>query len=344
MQLYRSIDDYLGPGDSRFFGSGFRRAEYEVTDIAVRAGAIPEPEIRAWIGVRYPSDWSTKAERTDLRPHLSSIDVMVLAAQLSEIHLAHAYGLDGSQRRMSWLRKVSLRAGKEPQEDLLRISGSAAPVETGSAQAEPAPGPDGMLVSTYDCAIGVMRARCEIVHPVGRLGPDHAVYLSADDALGPTRVRYFGDGFKARRQVINNVAVDMNDLTASACVQVQPITRTAEIVVPTEGMDGGFQPSFSLVDGFVTSLQLGQVLLYELDSIPREHSNTLWMVRSTVEVAGPRRPYAEPMAARTTITRKRLLPLRGATWRNVDFTSNCGGVSLRASFAHELPVTTGVHR
>jgi hypothetical protein len=31
------------------------------------------------------------------------------------------------------------------------------------------------------------------------------------------------------------------------------------------------------------------------------------------------------------------VPLRGGTWRNVDFTSSCGGVAMHASFAHEIP-------
>jgi hypothetical protein len=340
-QAYRSIDDYLGPGNQRFFASGFRRAKYDVAEVAVSAGDRPAPALdgpaldgpapgaRASIGLSYPSDWSTKAERTDLRPHLSTIDLLVLSAQLSELHLAHAYSLDSRLRRMSWLRKVSLRAGRVPQEDLLGMSGSAVLVST-----EPVPGSDRLHASVYDCAVGVMRARIEIVHPVAGAGGGRWTYQSMEQALGPASSRYYGDGFKSRRQVITDVAVDLDQLAASANVGVEP---AGEIAVPVDGIEGRFQPTFTMVDAFVTSLQLGQVLLYELDSVPRERSNTLWMVRTSLESDAPHRPYTGGLSVRTAITRKHLLPMRGGTWRNVDFTSSCGGVTMRASFAHEIP-------
>jgi hypothetical protein len=345
-QLYRSIDDYLGPGDTRFFASGFRRAEYDVTGIAVHGPGnpgpgSPGPGSTARIGIGYPSNWSTKAERTDLRPHLSTIDLLVLSVQLAEMHLMRTHGLDAGQRRVSWLRKVSLRAGKVPQENLRHMEASAVPAGPGPV---PFPDADGMWVSAYDCAVGVMRARCEIVHPAGNpvpaaTGPGEAGYRSVEEALGPAAGRYYGDGFKSRRQVITDVAVDMSQTTATADVRVAPATAGA--ATPAEGIEGGFQPSFTMVDAFVSSLQLGQVLLYELDSIPREQSNTLWMVRTVLESAGPLRLGPGPVPARMAIGRKQLLPLRGGMWRTVDFTGDCGGVALRSSFAHEVPRQRG---
>lgn len=333
-QAYRSIDDYLGPSSSRFFASGFRRAEYEVSDIAVRAGSPAAPQgqdagTSARVAISYPSDWSTKAARTDLRPHLSTIDLLVLSAQLSEAHLMRAFSLDGRSRAMAWLRKVSLRAGQLPQENLRDMAGSAVLAST-----KPVPGSDRLHASVYDCAVGVMRARLEIVHPVGAPVSGGWVYQSLEQALGPSPARYYGDGFKTRRQVITDVAVDLERLVASAVVDVSPVTDGPP---PAAGVEGRFQPTFSMVDAFVSSLQLGQVLLYELDSVPREQSNTLWMVRTSLESETPHRPYVGGVPARTAITRKHLVPLRGGTWRNVDFTSTCGGVTMRASFAHEIP-------
>jgi hypothetical protein len=235
----------------------------EAGEVAVCAGdhAAPAPDgrragARARIGLSYPSDWFTKAERTDLRPHLSTIDLLVLSAQLSEIHLAHAYTLDNRLRRISWLRKVSLRAGPAPQEELLGMPSSAVPVST-----EPVPGSDRLHASVYDCAVGVMRARIEIVHPVAGAVSGQWTYPSMEQALGPAPSRYYGDGFKSRRQVITDVAVDLDQLVASAQVGVEP---AGEIAVPVDGIEGRFQPTFTMVDAFVTSLQLGQVLLYEL--------------------------------------------------------------------------------
>src|SRR5205823_3692700 len=109
----------------------------------------------------------------------------------------------------------------------------------------------------------------------------------------------------------------------------------------TEGLDGGTQPSVSPIDCFVVNLQLAQVLLYELDSLRREDSNTLWMMQSVLESADAPRPLTatepEPLPVRTSIVGKRLLPLRGGTWRSVDVRGALAGIEMRSAFAHELP-------
>jgi hypothetical protein len=278
--------------------------------------------------VDYPADWSRKRD-ADLRPHLSTVDMLMLGVQLSEAHLAHAYGLDDDMRGGMWLRKVSLRAGSTPQEDLLDLEGSARLRET-----RPASGSDGGFVSVYECAVGVMRARCEIAHPIARTDISETKYESLDDVLGDPAARYYGDGFKAQQHRIEGVHVDMSDLRSSASVGIDQLGSGG---MPSEGTEGRYQPSLSLLDCFVVNLQLVQVMMYELDSVNRKDSNTLWMLRTTLETDRPHRPYGDAVPARAAITGKHLLPLRGGTWRNVDVRGDCGGVSLRSSFAHELP-------
>ncbi|MET9862625.1 AvrD family protein [Streptomyces smyrnaeus] len=109
------------------------------------------------------------------------------------------------------------------------------------------------------------------------------------------------------------------------------------------GIDGSRRPVPSLIDCFVTNLQLAQVLMYELDGVARSESNTLWMLRTVLDAAPePSAPSACTTAARsfpvhTRVTGKHLLPLRGGTWRNVEIAGEFAGVSLRCSLAHELP-------
>ncbi|MGA2828019.1 MAG: AvrD family protein [Streptosporangiaceae bacterium] len=327
---YRSIDDYLGPGENRFFARGYRRAEYQVTDVIVTPPGDPgRSGTRASVTIGYPADWSTKADNVDLRPHLSTVDMLVLGVQLSEAHLAHAYGLDHRQRQGMWLRKVTLRAGSAPQEELTGLTGSATLRGTRAL-----PGPAGAFVSSYDCTIGAMQARCEIEHPIAGRAVSERAYASIEDALGPAARRYYGDGFKTRQHRIDDVRLDLATLRAAATVPIGPVG--ADVPLP-DGIEGNYQPSVSMIDCFVVNLQLVQVLLYELDSIPRQQSNTLWMVKTVLEAAQPHRPYAAAMDTEAAITGKHLLPLRGGTWRNADITGACGGITLRASFAHELP-------
>lgn len=327
--LYESIDDYLGPGENRFFGRGYRRAEYQVGDIVVTPATDLGRGVRASITIHYPADWSTKTCDGDLRPHLSTVDMLVLGVQLSEIHLTHAYGLDERTRRRMWLRKVTLRAGSTPQEDLVGLGGSATLRET-----RPLLGSVDVFVSVYDCRIGAMRARCEVEHRIGRPATGEATYASIEDILGAAVPRYYGEGFKFRQQRIEDVRVDMADLRSAATVRVEP---TDDSVVPGEGIEGNYQPSLSLIDCFVVDLQLVQVLMYEMDSVRRQDSNTLWMLTTVLDATRPDRPCSVPLETRAAIVKKHLVPLRGGRWRNVEIQGTCGGVSLRSSFAHELP-------
>lgn len=327
---YDSIDDYLGPGDTRFFASGYRRASHYIDAIVSTPADSVEPGVKTNVTVEYPSDWSKKTGEMDITPHLSSVDMIVLATQMSEIHLTHAYGLDESTRRNIRLLRVTLKAGTTPQEALNKISATAVLRETKAASNE-----DGVYVSVYDCEVGVMQARCEIQHPIATRSATEGHFGSTEEILGPPASRYYGEGFKFNRQFIEDVRVDMDTLDAEAAVRIEPVRGDQK---PEEGVEGRYQPSVSMIDCFVVSLQLAQVMIYELDSVNRRDSNTLWMLNTDLRAEKAHRPYdTGPLLARTTIEDKHLLSLNGSTWRNVDVVGDFGGIHLQCSFAHALP-------
>jgi hypothetical protein len=77
--------------------------------------------------------------------------------------------------------------------------------------------------------------------------------------------------------------------------------------------------------------------MYELDSIDRAGSNTLWMLRTVIEAASPDRPWTAPLPATAAVVDRKLLPVGERTYRAVDIVGGCGAVGLRASLAHALP-------
>ncbi|MFF5546146.1 AvrD family protein [Streptomyces olivaceoviridis] len=325
-----SIDDYLGPSETRFFSRGYQRAGYRVRDVVVTPADAPDAGVRATVDVTYPADWSRKKDGTDLRPHLSTVDALVLGVQLAELHLAHGYGLDGAARTRMRLRKVVLRAGGAPQEELTDIPLAARLVRT-----EELPG-SARHLSVHDCTVGNLRVRCEIEHDIATRTVEEARHESLEKALGPGTERFWGEGFKNRRHFIHDVRVDLDALAARADVHFAP-----EPDAGREGIEGDTQPSVSLIDAFVVNLQLVQVLMYELDSISRAESNTLWMMQTVLEAPrdgspAPGGPDA-PAVAEAALTGKRLLPLRGGIWRSVEIKAGLAGVRLRCGFAHELP-------
>ena len=329
--LLKSIDEYLGPSETRFFSRGYQRAEYKVRDVVVTPVEAPDAGVRAAVDVGYPADWSRKKDGTDLRPHLSTVDALVLGVQLADLHLAHGYGLNDETRRRMRLRKVVLRAGGAPQEELKGIPLAARMVKT-----EALPGLPARFLTTHDCTVGNLRVRTEIEHDVVTRVVEEARHESLEHALGPGERRFWGEGFKKRRHVITDVRVDMDDLAAQADVHFAPEPEPTR-----EGIEGDRQPSISLVDAFVVNLQLVQVLMYELDGVSRAESNTLWMMQTVLESAPvpaelPEHPD-RPRLARAALTGKRLLPLRGGIWRSVEVKAELAGVTLRCGFAHELP-------
>jgi hypothetical protein len=295
---------------------------YRYTDVVDHAGAPTQ----AQVGIEYPVDWSVKARTKPLRPHLSTLDALVLAANLAEFHLARVHGLDDGQRRRAWLRRVDIRAAATPFEAGL----DRLPVEASVRSTTPLDDQLAGYVSTVDCTVGSMRVRCEIAHERTEDSPQTPATLS--DVADGAPLRLFGDGYRDQHQAVQHVVVDVPDERAFAVVRVDAARSRL-----TDGLEAAYQPSISMIDSFVVSLQLGQVLLYELDGVRRANSNTLWMRRTTLTADSPLRPAGEPVAATTALTDSRLMTVRGATWRTATIAGDVGGVRTSCSVAHELP-------
>lgn len=336
-----SVTDYLGPPEKRFFSGGYRKAEHSVTGVRLTPAGAEQAGVTARVDVAYPSDWSKKKDGIDLPPHLSSIDTLVLAAQLAEAHLTHAYALNEEQRAAMRLRRVKLTAGTTPQEELTGLEARALLLET-----RPLEGAPGRSLSVYDCRIAKMRARCEVEHATGGRTGFSGSHDTLQDLLGPAELRYYGTGFTNYAQHIDSVSADLDELTAEAAVRLtRDEDAPATAATATAGIGGAQRPAPSMIDCFVTNLQLAQILMYELDAVRRADSNTLWMLRTVLTAQGdgpganvpPGAAPARPLPLSTRITGKHLLPLRGGTWRNVEVAGEFAGVSLRCSLAHELP-------
>ena len=328
-----SVDDHLGPAEQRFFGRGFRRVGYDIGATHLARTAAGTLLVRSSVGVHYPADWSKKAAGTDLRPHFSTVDGIVIAAQLAEACLSGT----GADLRDAWLRKVRITAGANPQEDLGRL-----PAEATLRRTDPVPQDSSRAVSVVDCAVGTMRLRCEVEHAhapaPARPVPEERTHPGLDALLGPAANRYFGVGFTSRRQYVRDVEVDHRTLSAVATLTV---AQEDGAPVPTAGLEGAHQPSASVIDAFVTALQLAQIMLYDLDGMRRQDSDTLWMRQTTLTASRPDRP-AEGIPVSTRLDDPGLLRMGGDTWRTLDVVAELAGLHVRSALAHRLPEGTAV--
>lgn len=331
--LLDSVDDYLGPGEKRFFGSGFRRVQYRYDKVEMTGGRDVPTELGSRLDVVYPADWSTKAKtRGDLRPHLSTVDGLIIAVHMSETVLTHALGLGPESRRAGRVLSVRIKAGTEPDEELTGL-----PVRT-TVLGVPVPDSEGEAVSRLQTMVGAMRVRTDLRHP--QPGPTSggpvatAAYGSPAELLGPVERQYYGTGFAARTQSVRKVAVRVAEARAHAVVDVAQEPGT---VLATEGTEGLYQPFVGLIDTFVTSLQLGQILLYETDGISRGASNTLWMRTTVLQASAEPDPirYETPLDVR--LENSTLLRRDEEIWRAADIVGRLAGNTVRCSVAHRLP-------
>lgn len=328
--FHRSVDDVLGPRSRRFFGEGYKRAEHEIRDVTVTGGPGQATRADATVRVRYPSDWSRKGDK-DQRPHLSTVDVLVIGAQLCEVLLAGALGLTTQEQSEAVLIRARIKAGTTPVED--DLDGFAASAHLTSTS--PAPGLPDQFFSTVDCKVGTLRMTCTVRHACATQIPSLPVrHTSVRAALGELHTRLFGTGFTARQQFVEDVELDLPASRASAAVRIDEAAAHA----PAVGLEAGLRSCASPVDAFVVGLQLGQVLLYALDKVPRSRSNTLWM-RETVLDLDPGRASLRASAGTTAwLERSRQLTnSRGEVWRSADIVSEFHGIGLRCSVAHRLP-------
>jgi hypothetical protein len=274
------IDDYLGPAETRFFGSGFRRVAY---DLGETRSAGPDA-IRLDAAVICPPEWSHKSGVAQ-RPHLSTLDVLILASEAAGRQLAPGTGR---------LRRIDIGAGTEPYEDGL------ARVRVESALA----GREGRTLR-FGATVANMRLRLLVDESAARATP------------------LYGTPYHLRRQVIDDIELDGQRATA------------AVTLVPTDG--DVHDARASMVDAFVVTLQLGQVLLYELDGLARGASSTLWMRQTTVtDDGGPVAPRG-PIAAHAGLAATSVLSRRGERWRTATLTGELLGVMTRCAVAHRLP-------
>jgi hypothetical protein len=260
---------------------------------------------------------------------------LALAVSLVEAHLACAGRLSDARLRRAWLCRAQVRAGARPHEEL-----DAFPATARLLRSWPNGRADTPVSSEYDCRIGQLRVRCTLAHePAGRPATGPVRYRVLDDILGPAAGRLYGEGYKAHQLHAVEVRVELAEQRVLARQSVRPGPAQREV---SRGAEAAYAPSVSVIDGIVGIAQLAQTLLYALDAVPRERSDTLWMRRFEVAAGAPSRPCGEPFSTAAELTRNRVVTLAGESWRAIELrTDDFAGMSGSCSLAHRLPENPG---
>lgn len=285
------------------------------------AGLVSAPDdtgtvqTRGTADVSYPRSWSRKTDSGGLAPHLSTIDGIVLGAQLVEHHLTHVLGVSEADLRVAWLVSVAVRAGTRPVEDMTSIPASCT------------------------CRRDEQRVDCQC--RIGSLVVDLVVQLpqlpaAVGDGTGgsrPRRAGLYGGGYRGYRFDSYVLDVDVDARAASA--------RHVAIARPTvtlDGLDAGYVPSLTHMDLLRLSAQTAQILIYAIDGVERSEADTLWMRRARFEASAPRRPIDSPIDATLRVVREQTLDRGGQRWRMYDVAiEGVPHMSANASLAYAVP-------
>lgn len=320
-----AIDDLLGPSASRFFGSGYRGTDPRLRSVVVRHdGAASRLEARGSISV--VERWSTKGD-VDQLPHLSTTDVLVLAVQAAEILLAATFSPAFLVDVV--LRRVVVVAGKEPVEGAHQDFAVSARLDDACRDRD---------VSVH-AFVGTMTVEVTVHRPLAVAGRVDLTVASPDELLGDTARRVHGAGYASRSVDVREVATVGHDEAHARLVA----TTLPGAVGQDLGIGATARPSLSFVEAFVATLQLAQVLLYELDHVPRADSSTLWMRRTVVESDGAALWLDATHPIDVTLVQPRLVVLRGETWRCAQVRAVVGSsTTVHCDVAHRIPSPTPV--
>ncbi|MFK0007491.1 AvrD family protein [Paenarthrobacter sp. NPDC090520] len=320
--VLNNVDDYLGPKSTRFFGSGYRQTTPALRGLSIRHTVDGYTFMEARGSVRVGDHWSVKGT-TAQEPHLGTTDAIVLALEAAEALLASRYS--PSILPAVYVRKLTLVAGTTPIEDILDDFPVTA---TSNGQSD-----DGIILINVEMAS--MKAVLELHHPLCVASKANLRTENPDALVGDAARRVYGDIYKSRDTDILDVTLDVAvpSGSATALVTEAPNVRSEPI-----GLEGAYQPGLSLMEAFVTTLQLGQVLLYELDGVTRAQSNTLWMRRTVITASAPPSSILDGLPLNVQLRRPRVLPLNGSNWRCADIEGRIGShLVITCDVAHEIP-------
>ncbi|MCX4097069.1 AvrD family protein [Nocardia sp. alder85J] len=330
---FSSYDEPLGPRAGRYFGDGYRNVGQQLTGLRIARSNQPGAEHTATARLTYPADWSRKRD-DELVPHVSSVDTLTLATALCDAVLTHTRDLSPAEAARTWVRHATVRAGTAPHEDLdhIPVEARIADVSEGDDAAE---GDRADLETTFKFRVGPLTGALTLVHVPGSgtvevPGQDHLDDLTR--IFGPEPHHYL-DGLREHVLSASDLVIDEG---------VTRITGRQRVALASDrvwsGAESAYRNSTSIIDAVVGAAQLSQILLYHLDGLDRTSSNTLWMRKLEVNVAGPDRSAAESFDGTAEVRRVSVIDRTGHRWRSADIAiKEFNGVTGSCLLAHQLP-------
>ena len=320
------IDEILGLGNKRYFGAGYKQVKHDLCNIHI------DPQSNSFsaeISIYYPSNWSNKETAKELKPHLSTIDAYIISSQLVEAYINYCQLLSGSEVKNSWIRKLSIKAGKSSVNDLKNI-----PLEGQYKNTIPSINSLNGNISTFSIFLAGFSISLELDHsPMKEINNLSTGYFySIDDIIDFRKTSYYGGQYKNLRHEIMINESNSELLRADIGIIKEPA------YLAHDNLGSKYALYYNPLDILISCAQLCQVLMYKIDNLDRSNTKNLWMRSITVNCPKPLlKEGTLPITVR--IDKSRKFNKAGSEWRTAELSGMTyldNKCYLEASVAHEV--------
>ncbi|WP_242855855.1 AvrD family protein [Ruminiclostridium josui] len=291
-EVYETIDELLGDKDKRYFSSGFKNVKHLFNDISI---SLFRNELTAKCSAIYPENWSIKENGTVLKPHVSTLDILVFAFCLNTLFVSHIYQLNNTQIDDMWIKKVTIKAGSNPEYNLEEID-----IHTnflGTSKTD-----DVRYNSVFSNEIAGFNVVIEIEHFINSITTED-IYYSSMNCAGSTIAGYCRQLVdKNKIYDLSNIYIDKNSQSLYSNVNIRKTEAISDNNI------------YSIIDLFACASQQMQALIYRIDNIERKCSNNLWMRKVNIEY---KKPISTLKSFRqsVSISKSKILSMKGSIWR-----------------------------
>lgn len=292
-------DEILGNYEKRYFGAGHKHTNYEVK--------IGEGYGNAKI--IHTGSWSKKRNNI-LKPHLSTVDGIILSVLYVEKYLE-------SEERFHCLSSMFLcsfeiKSGAHAIEDLREIN-----LVIKSKR-----------IHSEEMYFEVLVENMIVKLKFKKMNIQSNIYKSNTEM---NRYNYFSEHLKHIRHNIYGIKT-INERIE--CI----VSREKESDIAYKGIESMLSDGMSILEWLIVFSQMGQILAYDIDSINRNDSETLWMKNVKAEMINPYE-YKGEIYASGGVTRKKILKMNSKKWRIFEMMggSDDSNVRFEGKIAHILP-------
>ncbi|WGD37206.1 AvrD family protein [Lysinibacter sp. HNR] len=319
---YKTFDECLGDRSTRYFGHGYKSVQQSISNLTIDHESS---RVSGYAHVDYQVGWSQKRTETPLNPHLSSIDGVIIAVTLCEAFMIHAFGMHDEELQKAWVNKINVRAGTKPLTTLHQFAVEGQHVSSDNIT-------ETETVSLFACAIGTFKITLQIQHKTLSSTVQNKALEAYPQSMTSSQ-RIYGDLYKQTDYVSHRVHLDPAARTAAARLSLME-PDTAE----RSGLEASYRTSSLIIGAIIVAAQLSQVLLYKIDGLSREETDTLWMRKFDITVAQPQQDENKSAEVLLHARQAQVLDLRNlGVWRISDVAiENFCGASVRGSLAYRL--------